>query len=107
MMQLGPAPLIALVGLLAGCASGVQLDSAPMEPAQKTARIQDLSMAIARSPRGPKFYVERAQAYEAYGQYQTVLADLDQAMTLRPDSAKYRFQRGIAYAMRATLGPPG
>ena len=64
-------------------------------------------MAIARSPRGPKFYVERAQAYEADGQYQTALADLDQAMTLRPDSAKYRFQRGIAYAMRATLGPPG
>ena len=107
MMQLGPAPLIALVGLLAGCASGVQLDSAPMEPAQKTARIQDLSMAIARSPRDPKFYVERAQAYEANGQYKTALADLDQAMRLRPDSAKYRFQRGIAYAMRATLGPPG
>ena len=107
MRRLGVAALTALVGLLAACSSGVQLDSTPMDPAPKTTRIQDLSMAIARSPRDPKFYVERAQAYEANGQYKTALADLDQAMTLRPDSAKYRFQRGIAYAMRATLGPPG
>ena len=55
-------------------------------------------MAIARSPRDPKFYVERAQAYEADGQYKTALADLNQAMTLRPDNAKYRYLRGIAYA---------
>ena len=55
-------------------------------------------MAIARSPRDPKFYVERAQAYEANGQYKTALADLDQAMTLRPDRAKYIYLRGIAYA---------
>jgi tetratricopeptide (TPR) repeat protein len=70
-----------------------------MDPAPKTAWIQDRSMAIARSPRDPKFYVERAQAYEANGQYDTALADLDQAMTLRPDSAKYRYLRGIAYAL--------
>ena len=55
-------------------------------------------MAIARSPRDPKFYVERAQAYEANRQYKTALADLDQAMTLRPDRAKYIYLRGIAYA---------
>jgi len=71
MRRLGVAALTALVGLLAGCGSGVQLDSTPMDPAPKTARIQDLSMAIARSPRDPKFYVERAQAYEADGQYKT------------------------------------
>ena len=98
MRRLGVAALTALVGLLAGCGSGVQLDSTPMDPAPKTTRIQDLSMAIARSPRDPKFYVERAQAYEANGQYKTALADLDQAMTLRPDRAKYIYLRGIAYA---------
>jgi tetratricopeptide (TPR) repeat protein len=90
--------LTALVGLLAGCSSGVQLNSTPMAPAADTARIQDLSMAIARSPRDPKFYVERAEAYEANGQYKTALSDLDEAMTLRPDSAKYVYLRGIAYA---------
>ena len=55
-------------------------------------------MAIARSPRDPKFYVERAEAYEANGQYKTALSDLDEAMTLRPDSAKYVYLHGIAYA---------
>ena len=98
MRQAGVVALTALVGLLAACTSGVQLNSTPMAPAPKTARIEDLSMAIARSPRDPKFYVERAQAYEANGQYKTALADLDEAMTLRPDSAKYRYLRGIAYA---------
>jgi len=98
MRQAGVVALTALVGLLAACASGVQLNSTPMEPAPKTARIEDLSMAIARSPRDPKFYVERAQAYEANGQYKTALADLDEAITLSPDSAKYRYLRGIAYA---------
>lgn len=98
MRRLGAAALTALVGFLAGCSSGVQLNSTPIDPAPKTARIADLSMAIARSPRDPKFYVERAQAYEADGQYQTALADLNQAMTLRPDNAKYRYLRGIAYA---------
>jgi tetratricopeptide (TPR) repeat protein len=98
MRQVGLAALTALVGLLSACSSGVQLNSTPLDPAPKTARIQDLSMAIARSPRDPKFYVERAQAYEANGQYKTALADLDEAMTLRPDSAKYRYLRGIAYA---------
>jgi tetratricopeptide (TPR) repeat protein len=98
MRQAGVVALTALVGLLTACASGVQLNSTPMEPAPKTARIEDLSMAIARSPRDPKFYVERAQAYEANGQYKTALADLDEAITLSPDSAKYRYLRGIAYA---------
>jgi tetratricopeptide (TPR) repeat protein len=98
MRQVGVGARIALVGLLAGCGSGVQLNSTPLDPARKTGRIEDLSMAIARSPRDPKFYVERAQAYEANGQYKTALADLDQAMTLRPDSAKYRYLRGLAYA---------
>lgn len=98
MSQVGVVALISLVGLLASCSSGVQLNSTPLEPARKTARIEDLSMAIARSPRDPTFYVERAQVYEAEGQYETALADLDQAMTLRPDNAKYRYLRGIAYA---------
>jgi tetratricopeptide (TPR) repeat protein len=98
MRHVGLAALTALVGLLSGCGSGVQLNSTPLEPTPKAARIQDLSMAIARSPRDPKFYVERAQAYEANGQYKTALADLGEAMTLRPDSAKYRYLRGIAYA---------
>ena len=98
MRQVGLAALTALVGLLSGCGSGVQLNSTPLDPAPKTARIQDLSMAIARSPRDPTFYVKRAQAYEADGRYETALADLDQAMTLRPDDAKYRYLRGIAYA---------
>ena len=98
MRQVELAALTALVGLLSGCGSGVQLNSTPLDPAPKSARIQDLSMAIARSPRDPKFYVERAEAYEANGQYKTALADLDEAMTLRPDSAKYRYLRGIAYA---------
>jgi len=98
MKQLEVVALTALVGLLAGCSSGVQLNSTPMDPAPKTARIEDLSMAIARSPRDPKFYVERAQVYEANGQYKTALADLGEAMTLRPDSARYRYLRGTAYA---------
>jgi tetratricopeptide (TPR) repeat protein len=98
MRQLGVTALTALVGLLAGCSSGVHGKATPMDPAPQTVRIQELSLAIARSPRDPKFYVERAQAYEANGQYKTALADLDQAMTLRPDSAKYRYLRGIAYA---------
>lgn len=98
MRQVGVVALISLVGLLAGCSSGVRLNSTPLEPARQTARIEGLSMAIARSPRDPTFYVERAQAYEADGQYETALADLDQAMTLRPDDAKYRYLRGIAYA---------
>src|SRR5262249_18476068 len=68
MRQVGVAALTAVVGLVAGCGSGVQLNSTRMDPAPKTARIEDLSMAIARSPRDPKFYVERAQAYEAKGQ---------------------------------------
>ena len=98
MRQVGVVVLISLVGLLADCSSGVQLNSTPLAPARKTARIEDLSMAIARSPRDPTFYVKRAQAYEADGRYETALADLDQAMTLRPDDAKYRYLRGIAYA---------
>jgi len=98
MKRVGAAALCALVVSIAGCSSGLQLNTAPMRSNPKTDRIADLSMAINRSPRDPKFYVQRAQAYENNGEYKSALADLNQAMTLRPDDAKYRFLRGIAYA---------
>jgi tetratricopeptide (TPR) repeat protein len=94
----GAAALCALLMSIAGCGSGLQLNTAPMQSNPKTDRIADLSMAINRSPRDPKFYVQRAQAYENNGEYKSALADLNQAMTLRPADAKYRFLRGIAYA---------
>ncbi len=91
------APL-ALYLITAGCTPGVHLNTEPLAGEQKADRIQDLSMAIERSPKDPKFYVERAQAYENNGEYKTAIGDLNSAITLRPDDQRYRYLRGIAYA---------
>ena len=98
MKRAGVAALCGLLTLAAGCTPGVQLHQSPLETNPKTDRIQDLSMAINRSPRNPKLYVQRAQAYENNGEYKSAIADLNQAMILQPDNAKYRFLRGTAYA---------
>ena len=98
MKRVGVAALCALLMSAAGCTPGVQLHQAPLDSSARSSRIQDLSMAINGSPGNPKYYVQRAQAFEANGEYKSALADLNQAMTLRPAEAKYRFLRGIAYA---------
>ena len=89
---------VMLISLLPACSSNVQLNTQPLDESQKVDRIQDLSMAIARSPRNPKFYMQRALAYERNGEYKTAIADLDQAIQLDPQNPQYQFQRGIAYA---------
>jgi tetratricopeptide (TPR) repeat protein len=98
MKQVGVAALLALCLASIGCAGGVALDSKPLAGAKRTDRIQDLSMAIAASPRDPKFYVERAYEYERNGEYKSAIADFNTAMSLRPDDAQYLFKRGVAYA---------
>lgn len=97
MKRVGVAALCALLMAAAGC-TGAQLHPAPLDSSARADRIQDLSMAINGSPRNPKFYVQRAQAFENNGEYKSALADLNQAMILQPEDAKYRFLRGIAYA---------
>ncbi len=98
MKQLRVVALSTLLLLPAGCAPGVSLDSEPMAAKHKVDRIQDLSMAIERSPRDPKFYVERAEAYERNGEYKAAIGDLDSAIALSPGNAQYQFLRGVAYA---------
>jgi len=102
--QLGKAARFALALAAIGCAAGVHLDTDPLASNPKAARIADLSMAIQRSPKDPKFYVERALAYENNGEYKTAIADIDTAITLRPNDQAYRFLRGIACAYAGDEG---
>ena len=94
----GSTALLMALLLIPACSQNIQLNTQPLAENPKVDRIQDLSMAISRSPRNPKFYVDRSQAYEKNGEYKSALADLNQAIALSPDNAQYFFLRGIAYA---------
>ena len=98
MTRITAAGVLILPLLALACSSGISLDMTPLASEPKADRIQDLSMAISRSPRNPKFFVDRALAYENNGQYKMAIADLDTAIELRPEDVGYRFLRGTAYA---------
>src|SRR5215471_5771980 len=88
---------IALTLAGTGCGGG-SLNMHPLATSQRADRIQDLSMAITRSPRDPKLYEKRALAYESNGDYPSAIADLNTAIALDPKEQRYQFLRGTAYA---------
>jgi tetratricopeptide (TPR) repeat protein len=98
MKRAGRLALLALCLGPAACSSGFHPDFHPLATSQKSDRIQDLSMAIARSPQDVDLYAKRAEAYENIGDYKSAIDDLNKAISLKPGEAQYRFLRAIAFA---------
>jgi tetratricopeptide (TPR) repeat protein len=88
---------------LADFSRAEDIESPPRQPATQAAGMQTalLDQAIAREPKNPKVYYERANAFAGAGDYDRALADYNQAIVIDPKFVDAYYNRGVVYQMRS------
>lgn len=94
-----------LISLIAACTGSTQPKSEEKQDAKEEVKsVQEISKEIEKNPTDAELYYRRAGIYYNEKYLDLALADVEQALVLKPDNSIYLFRKGrILYALNKTI----